>query len=101
MFKAFLSIQNPLFDPPSREKYPNWKIRPLLAWMNFIFPTAWLLGIKVAIDKMTMGFQGMHIDKRRITYKEEGDGFQADALADEGYCYQFYMRNDFPPKQYS
>ena len=69
--------------------------------MNFIFPTAWLLGIKVATDKMIMGFQGMHIDKRRITYKAEGDGFQADALAGEGYCYQFYMRNNPPPKQYS
>ena len=43
----------------------------------------------------------MHIDKRQVTYKAEGDGFQADALADEGYCYQFYMRNDPPPKQYS
>ena len=69
--------------------------------MNFIFPTAWLLGIRVANDKLTMGFQGMHQDKRRITYKAEGDGFQADALADEGYCYQFFMRNNPPPKKYS
>ena len=81
-------------DPPAREKYPNWKICQLLAWMNFIFPTAYLLGIKVAIDKMIMSFQGIHIDKRQITYKAEGDGFQADALDDEGYCYQFYIQNN-------
>ena len=52
----------------------------------------WLLGLAISIDKMTMGFQGQHQDKRRVTYKEEGDGFQADTLADKGYCYQFYMQ---------
>ena len=36
----------------------------------------------------------MHADKRRITYKAEGDGFQCDALCDNGFCYQFYFRND-------
>ena len=69
--------------------------------MNYIFPTAWLLGIALSIDEMTMGFQGRHVDKRRITYKTEGDGFQCDALAQQGYCYQFYMRNDPPPKKHS
>ena len=91
MFKVFILIQNSLINPPPRAKYPNWKICPLLAWMNFIFPTAWLLGTKVAINKTTIGFQGMYTDKRQITYKVEIDGFQADALADEGYCYQFFI----------
>ena len=27
-----------------------------------------------------MIFQGQHKDKQRITYKDEGNGFQADAL---------------------
>ena len=30
----------------------------------------------------------------------EGDGFQADALADNSYCYQFYMQKDPQPIQY-
>ena len=101
MFKAFLAFQDPHIATPPRRKYPNWKVRPLMTWMNYIFPKAWLLGIAVSIDEMTMGFQGMHQDKKRITYKTEGDGFQADALAQQGYCYQFYMRNDPPPKKYS
>ena len=42
----------------------------------------------------------MHKDKFRITYKSEGDGFQADALCDDGYCYQVYMRNDPAPPKY-
>ena len=101
MFKAFLAFQDPHIATPPRRKYPNWKIWPLMTWMNYIFPKAWLLGIAVSIDEMTMGFQGMHQDKKRITYKAEGDGFQADALAQQGYCYQFYIRNDPPPKKYS
>lgn len=100
MFKAFLSLQDPMITTPKRELYPNWKIRPLLTWMNWIFPTAWLLGMALSVDEMTMGFQGRHPDKKRITYKAEGDGFQCDALAQEGYCYQFYMRNDPPPNKY-
>ena len=54
MFKSFLSIQNPLIDPSPRAKYPNWKIRPLLAWMNFIFPTAWLLDIALAAPNLSI-----------------------------------------------
>ena len=103
MFRAFLSFQDPRIPVSSKttKDFPNWKIRPILTWMNYIFPTAWLLGVAIAIDEMTMGFQGRHGDKKRITYKNEGDGFQADALAQEGYCYQFHMRNDPAPRKYS
>ena len=47
-----------------------------------------------------MRFQGQNKDKQRITYKADGDGFQADILCDEGFTYQFYMRNDPAPKKY-
>ena len=57
-FKAFLSLQDPCIPEPSQEKYPNWKIRPLLVWMNYIFPMGWLLGLAISIDKMTIRFQG-------------------------------------------
>ena len=43
----------------------------------------------------------MHKDKRRITYKNEGDGFQYHAPYDNIFCYQFYFRNDLTPKQYT
>jgi hypothetical protein len=48
---------------------------------------------------MTMRFKGRHGNKLRITFKAEGDGFMADALCDDGYCYQIYMRNDPAPAQ--
>ena len=79
---------------------PNWKVKPLLDWMNYLNPTIWKLGPNFSIDEMTMGFQGMHQDKRRITYKNEGDGFQCNALCQDGFTYQFYMRNHPAPKEY-
>ena len=99
-FKAFFSCQNPAIEPPDRKKFPNWKVRPIIKWMNYIFPVTWMLGIAFSIDEMTMGFKGKHVDKRRITYKAEGDGFQGDALCQDGFTYQVYMRNHPAPKEY-
>ena len=47
-----------------------------------------------------MTFQDQHKDKQHITYKAEGGGFQADALYNEGFTYQVYMRSDPAPKKY-
>ena len=90
-FKAFLSCANPAIDPPSRDKHPNWKVRALIKWINMISPEAWSCACQIAVDEMTMRFKGMHRDKLRITFKAEGDGFMADALCDDGYCYQIYF----------
>ena len=99
-FKAFFACQNPMINPPERKHYPNWKVRPIITWMNYIFPTIWMLGVAFSIDEMTMGFKGKHADKRRITYKVEGDGFQGDALCQDGFMYQVFMRNDPAPLKY-
>ena len=92
-FKAFLAYQDPTIEPPSKLQYPNWKVRPLLVWMNSILPQVWNLGPEFSINEMTIGFQGKQGDKRRITYKRAGDGFQCDALYKNGYTYQLYFRN--------
>ena len=47
--------------------------------------------------KPNMGFQEKCQHKLRITFIE-GDGFQADELAQERYTYRFFMRNDPPPQ---
>ena len=69
--------------------------------MDELFPLIWLLGACFAIDEMKIGFQGMHADKKRITYKSEVDGFQADALCEDGFCFQFYFRNDPEDVEYT
>ena len=68
---------------------------------EFHFSYSLVVWNKVAINEMTMGFQGMYIDNRQIAYKVEGAGFQDDALADDGCCYQLYMQNGPPLKKYS
>ena len=68
--------------------------------MNHISPCVYKPGISVSVDEMTMRFKGKHKDKLRITYKKEGDGFQADALCDDGFTLQVHMRNDPAPKKY-
>jgi hypothetical protein len=51
-------------------------------------------------DKQTMGFQGKYKDKRRITYKKEGDGFQVDVLAQDGWMHQVFLIIEPAPKEY-
>ena len=60
----------------------------------------WFLGESIHIDEMKIGFQGMHKEKKQITHKTEGDGFQCDALCDEGYTHQIYFRNHPDPEKY-
>ena len=53
--------------------------------MNYLFPLIRLFRACFEIDEMKIGFQGMHAVKKRITYKAEGDGFQVDALCEDGF----------------
>ena len=72
----------------------------MLMWMNFICPLVCLLGLVFSVDEVKMGFKGKHKDKLQIAYKNEGDSFQVDALFQEGYTYQVYMRNDLANSTY-
>ena len=54
----------------------------------------------MAVDEQTSGFKGRHVDKKRITYKAEGDGFQMDAVCNRGFTFLFYMQNQLAPKEY-
>ena len=99
-FKCFFGVQDPLIQAPPQKKDPNWKARPLFKWMNYLMPLAWLVGRVFSTDEQTMGFQGHHADKKRITYKDEGDGFQGDALCQDGWTHQIFMRNDPAPKEF-
>ena len=61
---------------------------------------AWQLGCDISGDEQTIGFQGHHADKLRITYKPEGDGFQCDAICDAGYTWTFFFRNMPAPQKW-
>jgi hypothetical protein len=38
----------------------------------------------LSCDEQTIGFKQDNADKQRISYKKEGDGFSADAIAEDG-----------------
>ena len=57
----------------------------------------WVPGKWVAIDKQTLGFQGSLEMKLQISNKREEDGFQYNAVCNEGYTYSFYFRHRPPP----
>jgi len=99
-FRLFFACQDPLKPTPNRAASPLFKVLPMISWIRKVGPLSWDCGIDVAIDEQTMGFQGVHVDKLRITYKKEGDGFQCDAICDDGFTYSVYFRNEPPPARY-
>ena len=56
-----------------------------------MFHFAWLLVCDFHVNRKSIGFKGRYEDKMRISHKNEGDGFQADALCDRGYSYAFFL----------
>ncbi|MGL5935534.1 MAG: hypothetical protein ACRCZI_07915, partial [Cetobacterium sp.] len=100
-FRAFFACQDPRAAPPCRKANPLFKVSLVVKWINYLGPIAVDLGKSISIDEQTVGFQGRHADKQRISYKAEGDGFQCDVIAQEGFTYQVYFRNEPPPAQYT
>ena len=80
-------------------KNPLWKVQHLFDELNNNAQRIWIPGKGVSIDDQTLGFQlqGRSGIKLRISYKKEGDGFQCDAVCDDGYTFSFYFRHCDPP----
>lgn len=75
-----------------------FKVRAFLLHLSENFHRWWEMGETVSIDEQTLGFQGQHQSKLRITYKHIGDGFQCDALCNDGYTFAFIFCHNDPPK---
>ena len=100
-FKAFFCLQDPVKQAPTRKDRPTYKVDSFLKHLQKASMSAWRLGRDISGDEQTIGFQGRHSDKLRITYKVEGDGFQCDALADTGFTWTFYFRNQPVPEKWT
>ena len=97
-FRRFLTLYDPRIHPESaKAKRPLFKVEILLQHLLKNAKRCWDTGAKVSIDEQTIGFQGRHGSKLRITYKRIGDGFQADAICEDGYTYAFKFRHDLVP----
>ena len=101
-FRAFFACQDPLLIPPKKEKCPNAKVDELFSWCRHIWKEAWELGENFSIDEQTCRMQGKTEYKTRCgKYKRIGDGIQADCIADDGYTYDFYFRNEPPDSKWT
>ena len=91
--QGFFGLQDPQKAPPIKTSHLNWKVGPLLAWIQAVSMATWDMGHCLSCDKQTIGFKGNHANTQWISYKKEGDGFLADALCDNGYSYTFHLCN--------
>ena len=98
-FKAFFASNNPILPIPDRNIAPNWKVHPFLKHITTVSQQAVSLGKHLSCDEQTIGFQGNHKDKQRITYKAEGDGFLTDCICSDGYTYAFHFRHQDASKK--
>jgi len=51
------------------------------------------MGRNLSRGEQTVGFQGKHKDKQRITYKKKGDGFLSDCICSDGFTFAFHFRH--------
>jgi hypothetical protein len=92
MFRRFFCVADPLVLAAANK--PLQKIEPLLKQILKRSKELWDLGPVISIDEQTIGFQGRSAHAQRINYKSEGDGFQADAICQDGYTWCFHFRHD-------
>ena len=97
MFRRFFAVQDNCLPTPPRNEQPNHKIDPFLKWIKEVSMRAWNLAKNFSVDEQTMRMQGCHPMKLRIIYKK-GEGFQCDALCDDGYTFDFLLRHKPPPR---
>ena len=96
--RRFLCFYDARDDPvKQKEKDPFWKVASLREELRKNSERCWVTGKFVAIDEQTIGFKGKHSLALRITYKREGDGYQCDALCEDGYTFSFCFRHGEAP----
>jgi hypothetical protein len=94
-FRHFFASQDPLMTPPPKKQCPNFKVDELFRWLRYIWKEAWVLGKDFSIDEQSCKMQGKSEYKTRCgKFKRLGDGIQTDAIADDGYTWDFYFRNE-------
>lgn len=101
-FRHLFGCQDPLKVPPPKQSCPNVKVDEFFRWMRFIFKEAWVLAQECSVDEQTCRMQGKSEYKTRCgKFKRIGDGIQADCIADDGFTYDFYFRNEPVPKKWT
>ena len=98
-FERFFGVRNPLKPMSPKSTPPNQKLEPYSEWMKCVSVSAQKGGRNISADEQTRGFQRCYGGKLQITYECGEQGFQWDALCDNGYTFTFF-RHHSPPKKY-
>ena len=94
-FRHFFDLQDPMMMPPKKLQFPKYKVDEFFRWNRHIWKEKWTLNRKFSIDEQTCNMQGKSEYKTRCgKFKRIGDGIQTDYMADDGYTYDFYFRNE-------
>jgi hypothetical protein len=97
-FQCFMCMFNFRKDAKKETaQNPLWKVQGLLEELNNNAAKMWIPGKWISIDEQTLSFQGWSRIKLHISYNNEGDGFQCDAVCDDGYTFSFFFRHGDPP----
>ena len=78
-------------------KRPMFKVEKIIQELENNSKSKWDCGCVLSIDEQTIGFQGHHQNKLRVTYKRIGGGFQCDALCERVFTIVFRFRHDNVP----
>ena len=102
-FCQFMCMYDFHQDPKKlHEKDPLWKVATIMDELQKNSQRCWLPGKWLAIDKETIGFKDAHGLALCISYKREGNGYQCDAVCENGYTFLFYFCHGnaptLPPK---
>ncbi|KAK3274750.1 hypothetical protein CYMTET_17076 [Cymbomonas tetramitiformis] len=90
--KAFFHVASPIVEPPKNK--PFFKVQNIVDHLVENSKLNWLPGRHLSKDEIDIGFQGRCALKDKIKYKDEGDGFLADCIADHGYMFTCHFRHD-------
>ena len=121
-FRSFFHVQTPNpfewkkapFSPPGpgadekigkwtklnyETKGPLYKCEPMLSYCRNKWSAAYLPGKNLSLDEETQGCKARCsiVTRIKTSQKKEGDGFQADAICEDGYTITFWFRCDDMP----
>ena len=66
-FKPCFAFQDPWKPISTRKVYPNCKLYPFMKHILYVFHFEWLLGCTLSVYEQIIGFQGIHVDKMKIS----------------------------------
>ena len=76
---------------------PLNKLEPMISYVRMKWGRGWRAGMILSLDEQTIGYKGRCALVVRIKDKGEGDGFQCDAICEDGYTITFCFRCDNLP----